>query len=192
MVAPKTGVLALQGDFAEHLSVLESLGYRSQMVRSCLDLDVVDALIIPGGESTTMLKLIDRYEMRDALVKRVQSGMPVFGTCAGAIVLADRVSDGERTLGVWELQVERNAYGRQAESFEADIPVDGLDEPVRGIFIRAPIITDAGRSTVMATWAGQAVLVRKENLLAATFHPELAGEHRIHRWFVENLCSRGE
>lgn len=162
------------------------------MVRSCLDLEQADALIIPGGESTTMLKLIDRYEMRDALVKRVQGGMQVFGTCAGAIVLADRVSDGERTLGVWDLKVERNAYGRQVSSFEADIVVAGMDAPVRGIFIRAPIITDAGDSTVMATWAGRPVLVRKDNLLAATFHPELVGESRIHRWFVENLCAGKE
>ena len=157
-----------------------------------MDLELADALIIPGGESTTMLKLIDRYELRDALVKHVASGMPVFGTCAGAIVLADKVSDGERTLGVWDMQVERNAYGRQAESFEADIDVDGLEAPVRGIFIRAPIITGAVGTTVMATYLGQPVLVRKGNLLAATFHPELAGESRIHRWFVENLCAGKE
>ncbi len=193
MVAdPRIGVLALQGDFAEHIAVLESCGYRHFTVRSCMDLEQADALIIPGGESTTMLKLIDRYELRDAMVKRMESGMPVFGTCAGAIVLADRVSDGERTLGVWDMQVERNAYGRQAESFEADIEVPGLDEPVRGIFIRAPIITDAVGTTVMATYRDQPVLVRKDNLLAATFHPELAGETRIHRWFVENLCAGKE
>ena len=192
MVDARVGVLALQGDFAEHLAVLESCGYRRLAVRSCLDLDQADALIIPGGESTTMLKLIDRYEMREALVKRVQGGMPVFGTCAGAIVLASRVSDGERSLGVWDLTVERNAYGRQVESFEADVTVAGLDGPVRGIFIRAPIITDAGDSRVMATWEGRPVLVRSESLLAATFHPELVGESRIHRWFVENLCAGKE
>ncbi|CAN5851082.1 pyridoxal 5'-phosphate synthase glutaminase subunit PdxT [soil metagenome] len=192
MVDPRIGVLALQGDFAEHLAVLQSCGYRHFTVRSCLDLDQADALIIPGGESTTILKLIDRYEMRDALVKRIQSAMPVFGTCAGAIVLADRVSDGEPTLGVWDLQVERNAYGRQVESFEADIEVAGLDTAVRGIFIRAPIITDAVGTTVMATYRGQPVLVRRDNLLAATFHPELVGEPRIHRWFVENLCAGKE
>lgn len=193
MVAdPRVGVLALQGDFAAHLAVLESCGYRRLTVRSCMDLEQADALIIPGGESTTMLKLIDRYEMRDALVKRIGSGMPVFGTCAGAIVLADRVSDGEKSLGVWDMQVERNAYGRQSESFEADIEVDGLDGAVRGIFIRAPIITDAGGAEVMARYADQPVLVRKDNLLAATFHPELLGEVRIHRWFVENLCAGKE
>ena len=192
MVDPKVGVLALQGDFAKHLAVLESCGYRQFVVRSCMDLDQADALIIPGGESTTMLKLIDRYELRDALVKRVENGMPVFGTCAGAIVLADRVSDGEQTLGVWDLQVERNAYGRQSESFEAEFKVEGLAEPVRGIFIRAPIITDAGGAEIMATYGDRPVLVRKDNLLAATFHPELLGETRIHRWFVENLCAGKE
>ncbi|HYN98760.1 MAG TPA: pyridoxal 5'-phosphate synthase glutaminase subunit PdxT [Actinomycetota bacterium] len=192
MVDPKIGVLALQGDFADHIAVLESCGYRHFTVRSCMDLDQADALIIPGGESTTMLKMIDRYEMRDALVKRMEHGMPVFGTCAGAIVLADRVSDGERTLGVWDLQVERNAYGRQSESFEADIEVAGLEKPVRGIFIRAPIINDAGGAEVMATYGDRPVLVRKDNLLAATFHPELAGESRIHRWFVDNLCAGKE
>ena len=189
MVDPRIGVLALQGDFAEHAALLDSLGYRHFLVRSCLDLDQADALVIPGGESTTMLKLIDRFDLREPLVKRISSGMPVFGTCAGAIVLANRVSDGEPALGVWDLEVERNAYGRQAESFEADVQIAGWDEPVRGVFIRAPIVTDAGTSEVMATWENQPVLVRKDNLLAATFHPELAGEHRIHRWFVENLAA---
>jgi 5'-phosphate synthase pdxT subunit len=189
MVEARIGVLALQGDFAQHSAVLESLGYPHFLVRSCLDLDRADALVIPGGESTTMLKLLDRFEMRDAMVKRISSGMPVFGTCAGAIVLAGRVSDGERTLGVWDLEVERNAYGRQAESFEADLEVTGWNGPVRGVFIRAPVITDAGTSQVMATWKDQPVLVCKERMLAATFHPELAGEPRVHRWFVENLVA---
>lgn len=189
MVEARIGVLALQGDFAEHSAILDSLGYRHFLVRSCLDLDQADALIVPGGESTTMLKLIDRFEMRDPLVKRIGSGMPVLGTCAGAIVLADRVSDGERTLGVWDLQVRRNAYGRQAESFEADLEVAGWDAPVRGVFIRAPVVVDAGTSEVMATWKDQPVLVRKERMLAATFHPELAGEYRVHRWFVDNLVA---
>lgn len=187
-VDARIGVLALQGDFAEHLAVLESCGYRGFPVRSCLDLDAADALIIPGGESTTILKLIDRYELREPLVKRVGSGMAVFGTCAGAIVLAGRVSDGEPALGVWDMTVRRNAYGRQVESFEAELEVAGLEGPVQGIFIRAPIITEAGDATVMATWEDQPVLVRKDKMLAATFHPELAGETRIHRWFVENLC----
>lgn len=182
------GVLALQGDFAEHLEILRSCGYPSFTVRSCEDLEKVDSLIIPGGESTTMLKLIDRYEMRDPLVKRIGDGMGVFGTCAGAIVLADRVSDGERTLGVVPLELERNAYGRQRESFEADLEVEELGATVRGIFIRAPVITDAGAATVMAEWAGRPVLVRAGKALLSTFHPELAGEQRLHQYFVETVC----
>ena len=191
MVDPRIGVLALQGDFAEHLAVLRSLGCRSLPVRSCLELEQADGLILPGGESTTILKLIDRYEMRDSLAKRISSGMPVFGTCAGAIVLADQVSDGEATLGAWDLKIRRNAYGRQANSFEADIAVESWEEPVRGVFIRAPIIEDPGTSRVLATWNDRAVLVHKGAMLAATFHPELAGETRIHRWFVDHVC-RGE
>jgi 5'-phosphate synthase pdxT subunit len=181
------GVLALQGDFAEHLEILRSCGYEAATVRSCDELESVDALIIPGGESTTLSRL-DRFEMRDALAKRIENGMPVFGTCAGAIVLASQVSDGERPLGVVDLQIERNAYGRQRDSFEADIDVPLLGGTVRGVFIRAPVITDPGSSTVMAEWAGRPVLVRAGNLLMATFHPELAGEDRVHRYFVEEIC----
>jgi pyridoxal 5'-phosphate synthase pdxT subunit len=182
------GVLALQGDFAEHLEILKSCGYSSLTVRSNEDLEKVESLIIPGGESTTILKLIDRYEMRDPLTKRIAGGMPVFGTCAGAIVLADRVSDGERTLGVVPLELERNAYGRQRESFEADLDVPELGATVRGIFIRAPVIIDAGPATVMAKWADRPVLVRSGKVLLSTFHPELAGELRIHKYFVEKIC----
>lgn len=188
MVDIRIGVLALQGDFAEHLALLASLGYPGLEVRCEQDLERCDALILPGGESTTILKLIDRYELRDRLCKRIGNGMPLLGTCAGAIMLADRVSDGERTLGVFPMQIERNAYGRQAESFEADIEVPQLGASVRGIFIRAPVIADAAEARVMATWAGRPVLVGRDALLACTFHPELAGETRIHRYFVEELC----
>ena len=182
------GVLALQGDFAEHLAVLRSCGYPGSEVRSTEDLEDVDALIIPGGESTTILKLIDRFEMRDALKKRISSGMPVFGTCAGAIVLAQEVSDGEPPLGVAPVRIERNAYGRQRNSFEADLEIPELGGAVRGVFIRAPVITDPGDAYVMGSWAGRPVLVRSGNLLLSTFHPELAGEKRVHRYFVEQIC----
>lgn len=192
MVETTVGVLALQGDFAQHCAVLDACGYPHRLVRSCLELEGVDALIIPGGESTTILKLIDRCEMREALVKRIGHGMPVFGTCAGAIVLAERVSDGEPALGVWDLEIRRNAYGRQAQSFETDLMVEGLTDPVRGLFIRAPIIADPGESQILATWEARPVLVRKANLLAATFHPELVGETRIHQWFLTNLCEGKE
>lgn len=184
-------MLALQGDFAEHLGLLASCGYAARPVRSVEDLQVVDSLIIPGGESTTMLKLIDRYDLRDLLVKRISAGMAVLGTCAGAILLAERVSDGETSLGVIPLAVRRNAYGRQAQSFEADVQVPQLECTVKGIFIRAPVIEDAGEAEVMATWSGSPVLVRSGNLVACTFHPELAGEDRLHRWFVEQV-SGGE
>lgn len=178
----------MQGDFAAHLGVLRACGMDGARVRSCEDLEAVDALIIPGGESTTMLKLIDRFEMRDALVKRLNDGMPVLGTCAGAIVLADEVSDGEPTLAVLRMQIERNAYGRQQESFEADIEVPELNAVVKGIFIRAPIIVDPGDARVMATWADRPVLARRANILVCTFHPELLGEHRIHSYFIEEVC----
>lgn len=191
MVGVTIGVLALQGDFAEHLGVLASCGYPARPVRSIEDLQTVDSLIIPGGESTTMLKLIDRYDLRDLLVKRIAGGMGVLGTCAGAILLADEVSDGETSLGVLPIRIRRNAYGRQAQSFEADIEVPELGSAVRGVFIRAPQITDAGDTAVMATWAESPVLVRSGNLVACTFHPELVGEDRVHRWFVEQV-SGGE
>jgi 5'-phosphate synthase pdxT subunit len=188
MVDARIGVLALQGDFAEHLSILASCGYRSREVRSVEDLEGSDALIIPGGESTTQLKLIDRYDLRDPIRKRVASGMPVFGTCAGAIVLAEQTSDGEPPLGVVPLQITRNAYGRQADSFEADIHVPRLGGTVRGVFIRAPIIEDAGSAEVLASWAERPVLVQLESVLASTFHPELVQEPRIHRYFIEKFC----
>jgi pyridoxal 5'-phosphate synthase pdxT subunit len=188
MVDARIGVLALQGDFAEHLSVLTSCGYRSTEVRSAEDLEVVDALIIPGGESTTQLKLIDRYDLRDPLRKRTSGGMPVFGTCAGAIVLAQESSDGEPPLGVAPFRIIRNAYGRQVDSFEADIDVPRLGGTVRGVFIRAPIIEDSGSGEVLAGWAGRPVLVQLDNVLVSTFHPELVQEPRIHRYFVEELC----
>lgn len=188
MVAVAIGVLALQGDFAEHLRLLARCGYDARAVRSIEDLQGVDSLVIPGGESTTMLKLIDRYDMRELLVKRIDAGMPVLGTCAGAILLAGQVSDGEPSLGTLPIAVRRNAYGRQAESFEAEVDVPELDCTVQGIFIRAPVITDPGEAAVMATWAEAPVLVRLGPLVAATFHPELAGEDRLHRWFVEQVC----
>lgn len=182
----RVGVLSLQGDFAEHTSLLSSLGVDTCQVRSKQDLEGADALVIPGGESTTILKLLDLYDLRDMLVKRVEAGMAVFGTCAGAIVLADRVSDGERPLGLLQIGVIRNAYGRQIESFETSINVEGLDEPVRGVFIRAPLIEETGDEIeVLATYEDHPVLVRQGRLLACTFHPELAGETRIHSMFLE-------
>lgn len=183
------GVLALQGDFERHLRTLTACGYDGFEVRSGRELEAADALVIPGGESTTMLKLIDRYEMRDTLVKLIEAGLPVFGTCAGAIVVASQVSDGERPLGVLDMDIERNAYGRQAESFEADVEVPVLGGgPVEAVFIRAPVIRRVSESAqVLATWADQPVLAVERNIMVATFHPELAGDFRIHRYFVDSI-----
>ncbi|MGH2772436.1 MAG: pyridoxal 5'-phosphate synthase glutaminase subunit PdxT [Actinomycetota bacterium] len=188
MVAGLVGVLALQGDFAEHLQVLKSLGKTGIEVRSAAELEAVDYLIIPGGESTTMLKLVERVELRDPLKKRIEAGMPVFGTCAGAILMAEDVSDGEIPLGVLPVRIERNAYGRQVDSFETDLEVPILGATVKAVFIRAPAIESIGEGVeTLARCAGRPVLVRRENVLAATFHPELAGEQRIHRWFLEAM-----
>jgi len=184
------GVLALQGDFAEHLTILESCGYRGVAVRSNDALERAGALIIPGGESTTMLKLIERFDMRETIQKRILGGMPVFGTCAGAIVLAERVSDGEPPLGVLPLDIERNAYGRQVDSFESEIDVPELGFAVRGVFIRAPVIKRLGAEMQpLAWWRDSPVLARGASSLVSTFHPEIAGEFRLHRYFVEDVCA---
>ncbi len=158
-------------------------------VRTTLDLEAASALVIPGGESTTMLKLIDRADLRDPLRKRIMSGMPVFGTCAGAIVLAEEVSDGEPPLGVLHAEIERNALGRQADSFEADIDVPKLGATVRGAFIRAPVIRSLGSDVeVLATLDGRPVLVESGRLLVSTFHTEISAEPALHRYFAEQLC----
>lgn len=186
---PRIGILALQGDFAEHASVLESCGHLAFQVRTTLDLEVASALIIPGGESTTILKLIDRADLRDPLRKRIFSGMPVFGTCAGAIVLADEVSDGEKPLGVLQAEIERNALGRQAESFEADVEIPRLGATVRGAFIRAPVIRSFGpRIEVLATLHDRPVVLQSGNVLVSTFHPETVGDSALHRYFADKLC----
>jgi len=184
----RAGVLALQGDFAEHRRALEACGASSVEVRTLEDLEGVDALVIPGGESTTMLKLIDRYDLRDPLLKRIEAGMPVFGTCAGAIVLAAWTSDGEPPLGVLDIGVRRNAYGRQRESFEAEVEVAGVGV-VPAVFIRAPVFEAPGPGVeVLGTWAEHPVAVRSGNLLAIAFHPELAGTLSMHRYFLEELA----
>jgi len=195
----RPGVLALQGDFAEHRRALEACGTDAPEVRTAADLEHIDALIIPGGESTTILKLIDRYELREPLVKHIEAGLPVFGTCAGAIVLASKSSDGEPPLGVLDVAVRRNAYGRQRESFEAEVEVTGVGT-VPALFIRAPVFEDPGPGVeVLARWAGRPVAVRSGRLLAIAFHPELirplegglgklAGTLAMHRFFLEEIA----
>ncbi|GAC1361809.1 MAG: pyridoxal 5'-phosphate synthase glutaminase subunit PdxT [Actinomycetota bacterium] len=185
----RAGVLSLQGDFAEHLASLAACDVPGTEVRSPADLETVDALVIPGGESTTMLKLIDRFELREPLVKRIQAGMPVFGTCAGAIVLAHRTSDGETPLGMLDLFVRRNAYGRQRDSFEAELEVTGVGA-VYGVFIRAPVFEEPGAGVaVLATWDQRPVAVRAGRILATAFHPELTRSVAMHRYFLDEIAA---
>jgi 5'-phosphate synthase pdxT subunit len=181
----KIGVLALQGAFREHLQTLDAIGVEGVPVRLPEDLEGVSGLIFPGGESTTMRRLIDRWELRQPLLDLAQSGAPMFGTCAGMIVLAREIAGGEAPiLPLLDVTVERNAFGRQLESFEAELSVPVLgDRPVHGVFIRAPIVERTGPNVdVLASLDdGRIVAVRERNLIATAFHPELAGETRFHR-----------
>jgi 5'-phosphate synthase pdxT subunit len=181
----KVGVLALQGDFREHVRTLSEIGATPSEVRTPQDLADVDRLVIPGGESTTVGKLARAVELVDPIVERAREGMPVFGTCAGMIVLAERVLDGEPLFPLMDITVRRNAYGRQVDSFEADLDVDGMDHPVRGVFIRAPWIEDVGDGVeVLAELEDRPVVLRQGRLLAASFHPELVGETGLHGYFL--------
>lgn len=185
---PRVGVLALQGDFAEHLAAFRQLGLESQHLRHADELDAIDALVIPGGESTTILKLLDRFELRDRLSRRIEEGMAVFGTCAGAIVLAADSSDGEKPMGLLDIGVDRNAYGPQTESFQCRLEVEGVGE-IDADFIRAPVIVRVGAEVaVLASLEGAPVLVRQDNILASTFHTEVAGDLALHRYFLEEVC----
>jgi pyridoxal 5'-phosphate synthase pdxT subunit len=191
-VHPAVGVLALQGDVVEHLRALREAGAEPVAVRRPDELDGVDGLIIPGGESTTMWKLIDIFGLAEQLRKRIHGGMPVFGSCAGLIMLADRLPDpasGQQTLGGIDMTVRRNAFGRQVDSFERDLEVAGLDgPPYRAIFIRAPWVEDVGSGVeVLATdpGTGRIVAVRQRRALATSFHPELTPDRRVHQMFVD-------
>ena len=182
----KAGVLALQGDFREHAAMFAEAGATPVLVRSPDDLATVDCLAIPGGESTTISKLAVRYRLVEPIRERAAAGMPVFGTCAGMIVMATEVEGGEPLLSLLDLTVVRNAYGRQVDSFEADVEVRGLG-PVRGVFIRAPQVARVGDGVeVLAEHDARPVLVRKANLFAAAFHPEIAGDARLHRLVLES------
>ncbi len=184
----KAGVLALQGDFREHARALADAGAIPVEVRNPEELASVDCLVIPGGESTTIGKLARAYDLVVPVRARVVAGMPVFGTCAGMIVLADRVLGGDPLFAVMDIGVERNAYGRQVESFEADVDVAGIEHPVRGVFIRAPRITDVGSGVrVLAEHEGAPVVLEEGNLLVSSFHPELIGETGLHRYLLDKL-----
>ena len=181
----KIGVLALQGAFREHLDTLRAIGVEGVRVREPADLADISGLIFPGGESTTMRQLIERWELREPILDLAAQGAPLFGTCAGMIVLATEIAGGEPPiLPLLDVTVERNAFGRQLDSFEADVPVPVLgDTPVHAVFIRAPIIERTGPDVdVLATLDdGRIVAVRQRNVIATAFHPELAGETRFHR-----------
>ena len=184
----KAGVLALQGDFREHAAMLEASGATPVLVHAPEDLDDAACLVIPGGESTTIAKLAHRYDLVVPIRERAAGGMPVFGTCAGMIAMAREVAGGEPLLGLMDITVERNAYGRQVDSFEADVHVAGLGAPVRGVFIRAPAVTRVGHGVeVLAEHDGAPVVVAQNGLLAAAFHPEIAGDPRLHAWFLERV-----
>ncbi|MFE4670161.1 pyridoxal 5'-phosphate synthase glutaminase subunit PdxT [Streptomyces sp. NPDC056716] len=187
---PVIGVLALQGDVREHLSALAATGAVARAVRRPGELAEVDGLIVPGGESTTISKLAVLFGLMEALRARVRGGMPVYGTCAGLIMLADKILDprsGQETIGGIDMIVRRNAFGRQNESFEAAVEVDGVaGGPVEGVFIRAPWVESVGAAVeVLAEYGGHIVAVRQGDTLATSFHPELTGDHRMHALFVD-------
>jgi 5'-phosphate synthase pdxT subunit len=191
---PRIGVFALQGDVREHLRMLGGLGVAAIGVRRPAELEQCDGLVIPGGESTTMAKLARTFELFEPLRDRIKHGMPTFGTCAGMIMLADRIEDGahdQETLGGLDITVRRNAFGRQVDSFEGDLDVEGLDAPVHAIFIRAPWVEAVGEGVEALARvdhgpaAGRIVAVRQGPLMATSFHPEVGGDARIHRMFVD-------
>lgn len=194
MSTPRVGVLALQGDTREHLAALREAGAEASTVRRLSELESVDALVIPGGESTTMSHLLRELELLEPLRARLAEGMPAYGSCAGMILLASEILDAgaggrEATpLKAIDMTVRRNAFGRQVDSFEGDIAFDGLDGPVHAVFIRAPWVERVGPGVqVLAEAAGHPVAVRQGRMLATSFHPEVTGDRRIHKLFVDTL-----
>ncbi len=201
---PVVGVLALQGDVREHVAALEASGARAVPVRRERELAEVDGIVLPGGESTTIEKLLDVFELFEPLQGAIRAGLPALGSCAGMILLADRVVGGragQRTLGGIDVTVRRNAFGRQVDSFETDLVVEGVpdsrEDPVHAVFIRAPWVEEAGeRTQVLATVpagpaAGRIVAVRQGDVVATSFHPEITGDLRVHRMFVQIVSDRG-
>ncbi|MCC5579353.1 pyridoxal 5'-phosphate synthase glutaminase subunit PdxT [Microtetraspora sp. AC03309] len=188
--APLIGVLALQGDVREHARAIEAAGARAMAVRRRSELDAVDALVLPGGESTTMWKLATAFDLLEPLRLRIKDGLPTYGSCAGMIMLADRIEggvDGQETLGGIDMVVRRNAFGRQVDSFEADLDFAAKGR-VRAVFIRAPWVESIGPDVEVlgrAEPGGRIVAVRQGPLLATSFHPELTGDARVHSYFVE-------
>ena len=197
MSAARIGVLALQGDFREHLAALRDIGVVAVPVRRSGELDAVDGLVIPGGESTTMSHLLRELDLLEPLRARLAAGLPAYGACAGMIMLASEILDagvGGRAavpLGGIDITVRRNAFGRQVDSFEGDVAFVGFDDPVYGVFIRAPWVERVGAGVeVLASAAGHPVAVRQGAVLATAFHPEMTGDRRIHRLFVDMVNGR--
>ncbi len=188
---PRVGVLALQGGFAAHAAILESCGARVDEIRTAEQLALVDALVMPGGESTTMSMLLERSGLLAPLAERLDAQMAVLGTCAGMILLAREVVDGradQHSLGLVDLTVRRNAYGTQLESFEADIAVEGFETPFHAVFIRAPAVERVGAGVeVLARHGDRPVLCRSGSATVAAFHPELSGDERLHARFLADL-----
>lgn len=183
----RIGILALQGDFREHAQLIDGLGHNSLFIRRPQELSGIDGLILPGGESTTIGKLADRFELLDPLREAIWSGMPTLGTCAGLIFLATGTTGSvQHQLGVLDVVVERNAFGRQVDSFESDLEVVGISNPVHAVFIRAPVVEKVGADVnVLASVEDRPVMVRQDNIVAVAFHPELIGETRIHQLAFE-------
>ncbi|MEC0372192.1 pyridoxal 5'-phosphate synthase glutaminase subunit PdxT [Paenibacillus chibensis] len=183
----KIGVLALQGAVAEHIRSIELAGAEGIAIKKKEELQDIQGLIIPGGESTTIGKLMRKYDFMDAIREFSAAGKPVFGTCAGLIVLAKTIEGQEDAhLELMDITVARNAFGRQRESFEADLDVKGIDEPIRAVFIRAPLIRSVGDQVdVLSSYNGEIVAARQGHLLASSFHPELTDDYRLHQYFVD-------
>lgn len=197
MSAPRIGVLALQGDSREHLAALTEAGADPLPVRRRGELDTVDALVLPGGESTTISHLLTEFDLLEPVRDRLTAGMPAYGACAGMILLAREILDagtGQRRalpLNGIDMTVRRNAFGRQVDSFEQDLPFDGLADPVHAVFIRAPWVEQVGPDVqVLARAADRIVAVRQDAVLATSFHPEVTGDRRVHRLFVDIVTGR--
>ena len=187
----RVGVLALQGDFREHIAALTAIGVDAIPVKTEAEINSVDALVLPGGESTTIAKLARIFGVFDLLKAKIDSGLPVYGSCAGLILLADRILDGvegQETFGGLDITARRNAFGRQVDSFEGEIEFAGLGK-LNGVFIRAPWVEEVGLGVeILATSHGHPVAVRQGSILATSFHPELTNDYAVHRYFIEELC----
>ncbi len=195
----RIGVLALQGDFREHMVALAEIGISAVAVKTAEEIAAIDALVIPGGESTTISKLAKSFHLFDLISDRISNGMPTYGSCAGMILVAKSIQDpasGQDSFGGIDMVVKRNAFGRQVDSFEADLDFKGITEPkVRGVFIRAPWVESCGPNVevlakVEIEGNSHPVAVREGKVLATAFHPELTGDFRVHRYFVEEICKK--